>query len=336
MLQLARPLFLLLLLLLPLLVRLHLRQRRRAVPHPSLDLFAGLPVGRARLAEHGGLVLRLLALTLLILALAQPRWPDLRTRLDTDGIALLLAVDVSGSMAERDFDWDGQLISRLDAVKRVFQLFVAGGSFDNSTASFDGRPGDLVGLVTFATRPEVTCPLTLEHATLLRLLDAETARGVPGESETNLSDAIALGLARLRSAGPRRKVLVLLTDGEHNQEQTRSTWTPRQAAQVAVSLGIAIHVIDAGAPNAEQAGAREQAVATMNEIAAITGGRYFAARDTQALVTACRTIDRLEKTAIASFQYRRYHEAYPWLGLAAFVLFVAAVALEQTFWRKLP
>ncbi len=338
MLQLAHPLYLLLLLLLPLLVRLHLRQRRRAVPHPSLDLFAGLPAGRAPLAEYGGLALRVAALGLLVLALAQPRWPDLRTRLDTEGIALMLAVDVSGSMGERDFDWDGQLISRLDAVKRVFHVFVAGGPLDGSTATFDGRPGDLVGLVTFATRPEVTCPLTLEHATLLRLLETEEARGVPGESETNLSDAMALGLARLRSAAPRRKVLVLLTDGEHNQDQTRSDWTPRQAAQVAASLGIPVYVIDAGAasPGNEQTGAREQAVATMNEVAAISGGRYFAARDAQALAAACGAIDRLEKTAIASFQYRRYHEAYPWLGLAAFVLYLAAVVLEQTLWRKLP
>src|SRR5262245_47287607 len=102
MIQLGRPLFLLLLLLLPLLVRLHLRQRRRAVPHPSLTLFAGLPAGRAKVAEYGGLVLRTLALALIVLALAQPRWPDLRTRLDTEGIAILLAIDVSGSMAERD------------------------------------------------------------------------------------------------------------------------------------------------------------------------------------------------------------------------------------------
>src|SRR5262245_59825347 len=194
----ARPLFLLLLLLLPLLVRLHLRQRRRAVPHPGLSLFAGLPAGRAAIAEYGGLVLRMLALTLLVVALAQPRWPDLRTPLDTEGIAILLAVDVSGRMAERDFDWQGQSITRLYAVKRVFHLFVAGGTIEGTQASFDGRPGDLVGLVCFATRPEATCPLTLEHATLLRLLDAEEARGVPGESETNLSDAMALALARLR------------------------------------------------------------------------------------------------------------------------------------------
>src|SRR5688572_18295816 len=113
--HLASPTYLLLLLVLPLAAWLHLRQRSRAVPHSSLALFHGLPVGRSRLAQYGGLALRLLALVSLVLALARPRWPDLQTRLDTDGIALLFVVDVSGSMAERDFDWNGEPISRLDA-----------------------------------------------------------------------------------------------------------------------------------------------------------------------------------------------------------------------------
>src|SRR5262245_5640828 len=86
----ATPAYLLLLLLLPPLVWLHLRQRGRAVPHPSLALFTGLPVGQSRLARYGGLALRLLALVLLAIALAQPRWPDLRTPLDTEGIAIVM------------------------------------------------------------------------------------------------------------------------------------------------------------------------------------------------------------------------------------------------------
>src|SRR5207244_6030360 len=97
--HLANPALLLLSLLLPPLVWLHLRQRGAAVPHPSLALFAGLPVGRSRLARHGGLFLRVLALLSLVVALSQPRWPDLRTRLDTEGIAVVMVLDASGSMA---------------------------------------------------------------------------------------------------------------------------------------------------------------------------------------------------------------------------------------------
>jgi Ca-activated chloride channel family protein len=137
-------------------------------------------------------------------------------------------------------------------------------------------------------------------------------------------------------------VLVLLTDGEHNQAQTRSGWTPRQAAQVAAGLGVPVHTIDAGKTpggaeaSPEDAASREQAVATLTDIAAVTGGRYFAAADTPALVAACRTIDRLERDSIASYQYRRYHEGYPWLAGAAFALFAVAGLLEQTLWRRLP
>jgi Ca-activated chloride channel family protein len=346
----ATPAYLLLLLLLPPLVWLHLRQRGRAVPHPSLALFAGLPVGQSRLARYGGLALRLLALVLLAVALAQPRWPDLRTKLDTEGIAMVMVLDASGSMGERDFDWNGEAISRLDAVKRVFRLFVAGTAPgerlpDGSTGRFEGRPGDLVGLVTFATRPEVTCPLTLSHVTLLRLMDAEQPRGVPGESETNISDAIILGLARLRSVGGNhRKVLILLTDGEHNQTTTRSGNTPRQTASLARSSGIPIYTIDAGSEavaDGDTAGTspaevRARAVETLQEMAAMSGGQYFEARDTAGLLRACREIDRHERTPIESFQYRKYHEGYPWFALASFVLFMLALTLERTLWRRLP
>jgi Ca-activated chloride channel family protein len=256
-------------------------------------------------------------------------------------------------MAERDFDWNGAPASRLEAVKKVFRLFVEGGagpggSADGTAAAaFEGRTTDLVGLVTFATRPESACPLTLSHSVLLRLLDAEQPRSIPGESETNVSDAVTLGLHRLENAGPRRKVLVLLTDGEHNVPQPRSDWKPRQAAQVALSLGVPIYAIDAGGNPAlgREPGAagtpspgvvREEAVKTLKELAHISGGQYFAAGDTAALLKACRAIDKLERSPIQSFQYRRYHEAYPWLGLASFVLFAGALALEMTLWRRLP
>jgi Ca-activated chloride channel family protein len=329
-------------------------RKRPALRHPATDWVTTLPAGRARLAHWGGAVLRTLALLLVILALAGPRWPDLRTRINTEGIALVMLVDVSGSMAEPDFDWHGTSISRLEAVKRVFRLFVAGGATADPTpdgtpvSAFEGRPTDQIGLVTFATRPECVCPLTLSHSVLLKLLDAEQPRQIPGESETNLSDAVALGLHRLRSAGPRRKVLVLLTDGEHNVANPRSGWTPRQAAQVAASLEVPIYAIDAGSDravvsepgvpegSAPTAATRAEAVHTLEELARISHGRYFSARDTASLVAACRTIDRLERSEIPSFQYRRYHQGYPGLGLTAFLLYLLALVLEMTVWRRVP
>ncbi len=355
----ANPGFLWLILAVPPLLWWWLRRRRNALRHPAVSVLAGLPTGRARLARWGPGILRCLALLLIALALAGPRWPDLRTRIETEGIAIVMLVDVSGSMAERDFDWRGESISRLEAVKKVFHLFVSGGAGPEGTgdgtdlSSFQGRPTDLIGLVAFATRPDTACPLTLSHSVLLRLLDEEQPRRIPGESETNLSDAIALGLHRLQSAGPRRRVMVLLSDGEHNVPEPRSGWTPRQAAQVANGLHVPIYTIDAGGSGTTtlEAAAKEslpgdrtpspgevraRAVKTLEEVAQITHGQNFQARDTKGLLNACKSIDALERADIQSFQYRRYHEGYPWFALTAFVLFGCALALERTVWRRIP
>jgi Ca-activated chloride channel homolog len=342
MIQFADPLYLLLLLLVPVLVWWWLRQGRNALRYPAMTLLAGLPVGRARFARLGGAVLRGLTLTLLVVALAGPRTPDLRTRIDTEGVALVMLVDVSGSMAERDFVWDREPVSRLDAVKHVFRLFVEGGKGGGPAAdgadpkAFEGRPTDLIGLVTFATRPETIRPLTLTHSATLRTLDEEEPRHVPGESETNLSDALSVALTRLRAAKPeQRKVLVLLTDGEHNVPDPKSTWTPRQAAQVAASLQIPLYTIDAGNDTAGPE-VRAAAVQTLQDLAHITNGRYFQAGDTKGLLAACRAIDDLERTPIQSFQYRKYHELQVWFALAAFVVLVLGFVLDRTVWRKLP
>lgn len=357
--QFSNPAYLWLILMLPPLFWWTLRRRRSALRHPGISELGHLPPGRARQARWGPAFLRSLALLLLILAVAGPRWPDLHTRIDTEGIAIVMLVDVSGSMAERDFDWHGESITRLDAVKKVFHLFIAGGESGQTAAdgaelsNFQGRPTDQIGLVTFATRPETACPLTLSHSVLLRLLQAERPRTVPGEAETNISDAVAMGLHRLRRAGLRRKVLVLLSDGEHNVPHPQSGWTPRQAAQVANGLQVPIYSIDAGGsgastkePVAREEGnsdntsspgeARVKAVRTLEEMARISRGQYFQARDTQGLLKACRVIDDLERNELRSFQYRRYHEAYAWFALASFVFFAAALALERTIWRRIP
>jgi Ca-activated chloride channel family protein len=353
MVEFANPSLLYLLLSVPLILCWQLRRKRRMLLHPVAGRVA-VTGRRTWLVHWGGILLRDLALMLGILAAAGPRIPDRHTRIVTEGIAVVMVVDVSGSMAERDFDWKGQPISRLDAVKKVFTLFVAG-----SAASADvpaglqgelpGRPADLVGLVTFGTRPDVLCPLTLSHSVLLRLLEAEQPRSIPGDSETNISDALVEALNRLQHATPKRKVVVLLTDGEHNVPSPPSGWSPRQAGQIAASLGVPIYTIDAGsdAPAARagtaaaaegpnSAVSRAQAVRTLQELARMTGGAYYSAHDTAGLLTACRRIDALERSDIRSFRYRRYHEMYPAFALAAFALFALAIGLDLTLWRRLP
>jgi Ca-activated chloride channel family protein len=282
--------------------------------------------------------LRGTALTLLVIALAGPRWPDRGSRIPTEGIAIGMIVDTSPSMAERDFDWHGLPLSRLEAAKRAFRLFVGGNREDKGTSAepFEGRPNDLIGLVTFGDRPEVVCPLTLSHTVLLQLLDK--AEPLPG-SETNVSDALVWALHRLKEARPTRKVLVLLSDGEHNYLAPRSEWTPRQAAQIAANLGVPVYTIDAGGEPSttdESTPVREQGIRTLREVAKITGGKYFQARDADALLAVCHEIDQREREEIESFQYRRYHEGFRWFGLAAFFLYVTACALDRTVWLRVP
>jgi Ca-activated chloride channel family protein len=334
----ASPPFLLLLFAVPLLAWWWLRRRRAALRYPDTGWLTELPAGRSRLAARGGAALRGTALTLLVIALAGPRWPDRGSRIPIEGIAIGMIVDASPSMAERDFDWQSLPLSRLEAAKRAFRLFVAGNKEDKGIGSepFEGRPNDLIGLVTFGDRPDVLCPLTLSHSVLLQLLDR--AEPLPG-SETNVSDALVLALHRLKDAKPKRKVLVLLSDGEHNYLAPRSEWTPRQAAQIAANLGVPVYTIDAGGEPSttdESNPVREQGIRTLREVAKITGGKYFQARDADALLAACREIDQSERVEIESFQYRRYHEGFRWFSLAAFILYVTACVLDRTVWLRVP
>jgi Ca-activated chloride channel family protein len=338
----THPWFLLLALLVPPLSWWWLRQGRRTLRYSDTGILAGLPSGRATVARWGGAGLRAASLLFLIVALAGPRWPDPGTRIPTEGIAITMLVDVSGSMAERDFTWEKQRISRLEAVKKAFGLFVKGGKGPGGIR-LEGRPDDQIGLVTFATRPESACPLTLSHDALLKLLDDEQPRTLATENQTNIGDAIAWGLHRLKKAGARRSVLVLLTDGEHNVPPP--ALKPRQAAQLAGNLHIPIYVIDAGGETTGEGEAegeggsaadRVNARKGLQEVARISGGRYFQAHDAESLLEVCQTIDRLERQEIQSFLYRRYFEGYPWCGLASEAALMLVLLLEMTFWRRTP
>jgi Ca-activated chloride channel family protein len=343
----AQPWCLLLLLLVPLVVRRWLRRSRPALRYSDTALLASLPPGRSRFAYWGGALLRGAALVALVIGLAGLRWPDPERgqRIPTEGIAIELLVDVSGSMAEEDFDWEGQRISRLEAVKRVFRLFVDGGDGPDGQR-LEGRHDDLIGLVTFAHRPDSGCPLTLSHSVVLKLLEKEKPRSIPGESETNLTDAVIVGLSRLHQAGAKRKVMVLLSDGDHNVDDTASTEVrkPGQAANLAGSLHVPIYAIDAGGDGgngfepatADATAQRENGIKHLRALAEISGGHYFQARDTKSLLDVCAQIDRLERVEIQSHQRHHFFHAFAWLGLVAFCLFVGVNALELTVWQRLP
>jgi Ca-activated chloride channel family protein len=316
------------------------RRRRPALRYADTRLFAGLPGGRAWRAKWGGAILRGLAALALVVACAGPRRPDERTRIPAEGIAIVMVLDVSGSMNAQDAAWEpGQPpISRLDAARRAFKLFVAGGDAPDGT-HFEPRPSDQVGLVTFAALPHTACPLTLNHTVLLRVTDAQEAKAGL-DAGTNIGDAIAEGLIRLEAAGDRKKVLILLSDGEHNVAE-KDVLVPEKSARLAAALGVKVYTIDAGgepppgAP-ADAAKQRRDGQQTLRAVAETTGGRAFAAPDGVALLAAYREIDELEKTRVMSFQYRRYFEYYPWWAAAALGLLFVGHLLDRTRWRVIP
>lgn len=319
------------------------RRRRPALRYSDLTLFENIPAGRATFARWGGAALRILAAFSLLIACAGPRRPDLQTRLPAEGVAIIMALDVSGSMATPDVPWtpEGPPVSRLEAAKRAFRLFVAGGEALDGT-HFEPRDSDPIGLVTFAAVPQTACPLTLNHSVLLNIVDGEKPKeGV--DAGTNIGDAIAEAVLRLDAAGDRPKVLILLSDGEHNvfKDGADAALMPRQAAQLAANRGVKVYTIDAGGePSAiatdEERQQRQLGREILKAIAGMTRGKAFAATNGAELLAAYREIDTLEKRPTISFIYRRYFEYYPWFAAAAVVFLVVALVLDRTAWRRLP
>ena len=344
MLDFANPLFLWTTPLAAVLMWWWARRRRPAFRYTDARLFAGLPAGRAWRARWGSAGLRAVAFLALIVGCAGPRSPDLHTPLPTEGVAIVLALDVSGSMAERDAPWAAgePPITRLEAAKRAFRLFVEGGDAPDGT-HLEPRPSDPIGLVVFARHPETACPLTLNHSVLLRVAESQQPR-IALDAGTNIGDAIAEAILRLdKGGGDRRKVLILLSDGEHNvsKEGPDDPFKPRQAAEHAANLKIRVYTIDTGgapAPDAspEAIQQRQAGQETLRAVADMTGGQTFLASSGAELLKAYKEIDTLEKVQVVSYQYRRYHEYYPWCAAAAVVLLAIAQLLDRTRWRIVP
>jgi Ca-activated chloride channel family protein len=246
-------------------------------------------------------------------------------------------------MATADVPWapGSPPVPRLEAARRSFKLFVAGGDAPDGT-HFDPRPSDQIGLVTFALLPQTACPLTLNHSVLLKVADEQEPKAGL-DAGTNVGDAIAEAVIRLDAAGHRKKVAILLSDGEHNvsKEGPDDALKPRPAAQLAANLGIKVYTIDAGGdPNptapVEERQQRETGREALRAVAALTGGRSFAATSGTELLAAYKEIAALEKTEVESFVYRRYFEFYPWCAAAAVVLLLAAHVLDRSRWRVVP
>jgi Ca-activated chloride channel family protein len=330
--RLAEPGWLVLLALVPL-PWLASRSRPR-IAWPTLQGFPSRrPSGLAWL-RFLPVLLRSLALACMAVALARPQTVGGQTRIAAQGVAIVVAVDQSSSMKTVDFPTPHGLVTRLDAAKTTLARFI------------EGRPDDLIGLVTFANYPDRIWP-TLNHAFLLDAVRSiRPARA--GDDGTNLGDAIAWALETLRSARPRKKVLILLTDGRNNPAVPHPL-DPEEAAALAREFGITLHTIAVG-----QAGGivhEKEAVtgldrprgevegpdfALLERLARIGGGRAFVAADSDDLGRVFQTIDALEKSPVQETIRTRYDERFARWVVAALALLTLDRLLSWGRLRRLP
>jgi Ca-activated chloride channel family protein len=314
----------LLALLLPLLARQLLprasERTSAALRIPFLAALRSLPDAGAGGVRRKGLRLGLAVLVYasLVLAAAQPEWIGPAQPVPTRGRDLMLALDLSGSMANPDFEVRGQPVDRFTVVRAVARRFAL------------DRKGDRVGLILFGTRAFLQAPVTPDRETVAALLD-ESEVGLAGE-ETAIGDAIGLAVKHLRDRPADERVLVLLSDGASNA----GVLDPRKAAELAAQAGIRIYTIGIGTDTQlvqTLFGAQRVRVgsdlddATLEAIADATGGTYFRAEDTESLVRVYREIDALEPTEGDPAQLRPRKALFAWpLGAALALAGLGAVA----------
>jgi Ca-activated chloride channel homolog len=329
MLELQHPWLLALALLLPLLwVRRLMPGGRARLAWPSLDRVRRRTSVRVLFAWLPGL-LQVAALLLFIVALARPQRTNKEVVVESDGIDIVLAIDVSGSMEAADFALANHQVSRLEAAKAVVNDFVM------------AREHDRIGLVVFGEEAFTQVPLTLDHQSLSGFL-GQVRIGIAGPDATAIGHAIIVASKRLADLEAPTKVIVLLTDGHDNVEGV----TPLLAAQAADALGITIYTIGVGAtrqpigpgPLAFLTVRSPDAVddVTLTEVAEATGGTYFRATDTRTLKDIYATIDELEKTTAEVTEYVHRDELFHLALLPGLACLLLSQLLGQTVLRRLP
>ncbi len=325
----ADPHFLVLLLAVPILSAWYWRRRSKkgaTLRYSHVGLLRSAVPARAGRFRHMLFGARMLALSFLVLAFARPQTGVTEEEVSTEGIDILLVLDISSSMLAEDLQ-----PTRLEAAKRVAGEFV------------QGRAHDRIGLVVFAGQAFTQAPLTLDYDVILELI---------GELEVGMIEdgtAVGMGLAtavkRLRESNAESKVVVLLTDGRNN----RGEIDPITAAQMAQSLGIRVYTVGAGTRGVAPYtiddpvfGKRRVNIQvdideeSLQEAADVTGGRYFRATDSESLARVYQEIDELEKTEIEVRNYTRYGELFHYPLMLGLFLIVAEMGLANTKLRKIP
>ncbi|HWF18817.1 MAG TPA: VWA domain-containing protein, partial [Verrucomicrobiae bacterium] len=312
----AHPYFLLLLLLLPVLAWLKgKRGRQPAFLYSSVQLVKGI-IGITR-SNAGGMLLKLrwLALACFIVALAQPRMILSESKVHASGVDIVVALDLSGSMAAEDdgFILNGQQATRFMIAKDTLKKFIA------------KRPNDRLGLVIFATHAFVVVPPTLDHDFLSANLERlELNMEGFDDHSTAIGSALSTSLNRLRDLQSKSKIVILMTDGENNAGKI----PPLTAAEAAQALGVKVYTIGVGTRGEARIqqmdifGNRHYVKIpvdvdedTLTKIANMNGGKYYRADSSATLNKIYNDIDRLEKTDVEVKKYTQYNELFSWVIL---------------------
>ena len=274
------------------------------------SLWAGLPVFFARAA-----------MVLALLSLARPQTTTEVRPGEREGVDIMLVLDISDSMAEEDFG--GR--TRLEAARDIARRFV------------EGRAADRFGLVLFRGKSFTQCPLTIDHRVLLTLLGEASPEAISDEG-TAIGSAILVATNRLGASASGERLMVLLTDGEHNAGGVG----PVTAADLAAGEGVRIYTIGMagdGAPGGERAvSAQREALneAALRDVARISGGRFFRASDRGALGEAFREIDAIERSRFDGPTTTERTELYAWFLLPSLGLLAAGLALGNTRLMRIP
>jgi Ca-activated chloride channel homolog len=333
--RLKDPQFLLLLLVLIPMVWAYVRRERKsraAVRFSDLSVINKLPRSALLKARHVLFALRAGGIALLAVALARPQMGRTDSEVTTEGVDIMLILDISESMQALDFKPD----NRLAVAKQTIQEFIK------------KRDNDRLGLVVFAARAFTKCPLTLDHNVLASLTSEVTF--TDWSNQTAIGTAIATAANRLRDSPAKSKVIILCTDGANNAGEI----PPLTAAMAAKELGIKIYTIGIGRegkvpipvqvqnPFTGEVVQQTQMIdsdldeQSLAAIADATGGKYFRAQSAEKFREIYDQIDKMEKTVIKTKIFASFDERfYPWLW-AGFVLLVAELLLQYTLFRRIP
>jgi Ca-activated chloride channel family protein len=301
------------------------RKSGASIRYSSTMGFRALTKSWKHYLRHLPFILQMAGIVLLTVALARPQSSNSWQDVTTEGIDIVIALDISSSMLARDFQ-----PNRLDAAKKVATEFIS------------GRRNDKMGLVVFSGESFTQCPLTTDHAVLINLFHDIKSGMI--EDGTAIGNGLATSVARLKESEAISRVIILLTDGENN----RGVIAPETAAELAKTYGIRVYTVGVGtigtAPYPVQTpfGIQMRDVEvkideeTLQKIADITDGRYFRATDNNKLVQIYEEIDQLEKSKIEVKEYSKKDEEFERYAMLAGIVLLSGLFLKTTVFRNIP